>query len=137
MKISRIYDRKAQLACMYQYQVEIGFEALDQCIANGYDGYDLRWHLAWTLADQAVEMCIIARHVAGQVNDIFDLEERAMPKKLKKCPYSHNGVKTVLAPVVKYRESDRAYFVECPYCGGRGPVEGDPKEAVKAWEERK
>lgn len=72
MKIERIYDMCAQSACQYQLQIEVGLDALDQCIADGYDGYNLRWHLAWVLADKAMELCIVARHVAHYVNDIFD-----------------------------------------------------------------
>ena len=72
MKIDRIYNQRAQDDCLYQLRIEVGASALEQCVADGYDGYNLRWHLAWVLADQAAECCIIARHVAHYINDICD-----------------------------------------------------------------
>lgn len=59
-------------------RIEVDMETLDQCIADGYDGYNFRWHLAWVLSDQAMEMFIIARHVTHYVNDIFDLDDRCV-----------------------------------------------------------
>ena len=73
MEIDRIYSKTGQYNCQYQMSVEVDFETLEQCIAEGYCGYNERWHLAWVQCDLAVKMIYIAKLALKNVNDIFDL----------------------------------------------------------------
>ena len=61
---------------------------------------------------------------------------------MKPCPFYHEAheLKHAYNGEVKYCKSDRAYYVEyyveCSWCGARGPIAEDKEKAIQWWNER-
>ena len=55
-----------------------------------------------------------------------------MSDELKPCPFDCGPQKMKIV----YRRSDRAFYIECPFCGARGPFMDSVEEAIKAWNRR-
>ena len=54
-----------------------------------------------------------------------------MSEELKPCPFCGSG-----SLKIRYKITDRAFYIECQNCGGCGSIDGDLKEAIKAWNRR-
>lgn len=75
MDLKRMFNSKDQRFCQYHLVIEVDPDALDQCIAGGYEGYDQRWMIAWFWGTIFAQEVIVFNHFLGTINDIFDLED--------------------------------------------------------------